>query len=147
MNYLYLGLADLYLPATMAAIHLHTLASDVAPAHQQLLALPFYRAVCKNDEGTLYRVGETEAGDGVYIASVKEHAEIFLRGVDSLLGVYKMPRHAVKVVPCLLENPQVGHLCSLLGHIGLHHFADLVGTRLVHNRFYDLKNASKTVPI
>ncbi|NLZ93586.1 MAG: DUF3189 family protein, partial [Firmicutes bacterium] len=85
MNYIYLGLADLYLPAAAAAVHLQKVSGNDLPTCQELLSCPYFRAANKEDDGRLYLVGRTENGDNIYVTAVREHLEIFLRAVGSLL--------------------------------------------------------------
>ena len=134
MNYLYLGLGDLYLPAAAAAIHLQR----KMPGEEELLQLPYFRPACPADEGRLYLAGRDMFGHNVYLTFVSEHPDIFVRGIQSLLGILKLPRDAMQVIPVLLENPRVGTLCRLLQKLGLPAAANYLGLRLVRNRKSDL---------
>lgn len=136
MNYLYLGLSDLYLPATAAAMHIESL--EMLPPRKQLLAQKYFRPIQRDDEGKLFFAGKDARGNGVYIACISEHPEVFVRGVQSLLGVCHLPLTSMQVVPCVLENPQVGTICRLLRRLGLQHIANRIGLRVVHNRQSEL---------
>jgi hypothetical protein len=139
MNYLYLGLADYYLPAAAAALHLKLLNTEGLPSRQQLSAVPYFRPVTAADEGLIRFVGQTVEGEQIYLVSVSKYPEIFVRGIHSLLSIYHIPLSAVVVIPCILENPQVSRWCRLLERLGWHSAAQQLGTRLVYNRLPDLK--------
>ncbi|HHX75682.1 MAG TPA: DUF3189 family protein [Firmicutes bacterium] len=134
MNYLYLGLDDLYLPAAAAAIHLQ----HKFPTEEELLQLPYFSPARPADEGRLLLAGRDAEGRKVYLAFVSGHPDIFVRGLQSLLGIFKLPREAMQVIPVLPQNPRVGSLCRLLVRMGLPAAANSLGLRLVHNRKNDL---------
>ena len=135
MNYLYLGVRDLYLPATAAYMHLK---AKTRPEEQELLALPYFRPARKADEGRLYRFGRDANNHTVYIACVPDHPDVFIKGVQSLLTIYGLSPSQIKVVPCLLENLQLAGIFRLLTKIGLGSIADNLGSRVVFNRLDDL---------
>ncbi|NLZ39533.1 MAG: DUF3189 family protein [Firmicutes bacterium] len=139
MNYIYLGLADLYLPAAAAAIHLQKIKGDSIPTYQELLSCPGFRVMDKEDDGRLIWIGQAGNGDNVYIAAVKEHPEIFMRAAVSLLAAYHAMEE-VKVIPCMPENPQIGYWCCRLKKLGLVDLANRLGALLVRNRFGEIKN-------
>lgn len=139
MNFIYLGLANLYLPAAAAAIHLQQIGDNAVPSRQELLSNQYFRAVRREDEGQLHWVGQTETGDDIYVTSIQEHPEIFERAVRSLLSAYQLKVQEIKVITCVPENPQIGRWCSALDKLGLTNTANWLGICLTHNRFSDLK--------
>ena len=141
MNYLYLGLADLYLPAVAAGIHLGRLDSAKSPAAAELVTLPHFRRASSNEDGRLFPVGSDDAGNMVYLLSVRAHPEVIVRSVESLLGLYGLRLHAAKAVPCLPENPQVPLWGRFLSGLGLHGLEQKFACLLVRNCFKDLVRA------
>src|SRR5690554_2912722 len=137
MNYLFLGLRDLYLPSTAAYMHLKALKSP--PSHQELLALPYYRCAQKEDEGRLYRIGEDAHHHTIYISCVGNHPDVFIKGIHSLLSVCQLPLDEVRVVPCLLENLQIATFYRILSKLGLTTTAGKLGLKVALNRIPDLK--------
>jgi hypothetical protein len=135
MKYIYLGQSDLYLPVTAAALHLR-----LTEKHE------LFRAATKEDQGQLYHVGRDGQGNDVYVATIPNHADVFLRGVESLLAVYSLSLREALVVPCVPENPQLGLICRLLDAIGLGRVANRLGTRLADNRRSDLHHLIPTTP-
>lgn len=138
MIYLYLGQNDLCLPATAAAIHLGLVEKQTKPKAKELRKLPLFRAVTKDDDGKLHFVGEDKKGNKVYITSVKGHPDVFVRGVHSLLGVYRLSLREIVVTPCVPENPQIGLLCTMMASLGLQDAAAELGSRVARNRFSEL---------
>lgn len=146
MNYIYLGISDLYLPATVAAIHLGILNETRRPRLRELKMIRHFRNAEKEDDGKLFPAGEDQAGDKVYVACVKAHPEVFHRGIQSLLGIYQISQQEFQVIPCLPENQEVSTLLKALKTAGLPQLTDIVAYRLVKNRFADLhKISAKTV--
>jgi hypothetical protein len=135
VNYLYLGLADLYLPAAAAGIHLGRLDSTKPPAAADLLTLPHFRRASRDEDGRLFPVGSDYAGNMVYLLCVRVHPEVVVRSVESLLGLYGLPLHAAKVVPCLPENPQAPLWGRVLSGLGLHGLEQKFACLLVRNCF------------
>jgi hypothetical protein len=142
MNYLYLGVSDLYLPAITAAVHLGQLDSRTPPAKDVLLRLPYYHAAGKEDDGKLTHAGEDSQGNQVYVTCVKGHPDVIIRAVGSLLGIYQISLKEVKVIACVPENPQVALICSLLTKAGLKSVADWLGFKLIRNRYADMVKLS-----
>jgi hypothetical protein len=137
MIYIYLGQADLYLPVTAAAFHLKLLDKSEHP-NKALSELPLFRPARSEDDGKLHHLGNDKNGEAVYVISVKNHPDIFVRAVQSLLGIYELSLREAVVIPCVPENPQVSLICNILARIGLHSIANNLGTRLSHNRHTDL---------
>jgi hypothetical protein len=128
MIYIYLGQSDFFLPLTAACLHL-----DIKTNH------PLFRPVGKEEDGRLFHIGLDQNQQDVYIASVKDHTEIFVRGVHSLLSVYQRSLQEVDVIPCIPENPQISLLCRALTTLGLQNTAISLGKRLANNRLPDLQ--------
>ncbi|EEG77115.1 DUF3189 family protein [Dethiobacter alkaliphilus] len=147
MKYIYLGVSDLYLPATTAAIHLEQLDSLHGPTQQKLKSLSYFRTVGKEDDGKLYFAGRDNNDNEVYIASIKGHPDVAVRAVQSLLGLYQMSLSEVQVIPCLPENPQISLVCSVFKQLGLQNVADYVGYKLVNNRFTAIVKSVRREPV
>lgn len=143
MIIIFLGVMDLYLPATTAAIHLGDLDEASPPNKEKLHNLVYFRVVKKEDDGKLYQAGTDKEGNQVFIVSVKGHPEVLVRSVQSLLALYKISPLEVRVIPCVPENPQVALLCRVLSLLGLANLANWLGLRLVNNRYPDLAKLSK----
>lgn len=144
MIIIYLGVADFYLPATTAAIHLGDLNEASPPSGEKLRKLKYFRVVKKEDDGKLYYAGTDKHGNQVFVVSVKGHPDVLVRSVESLLAIYKISPHEVRVTPCVPENPQVALICRLLSVLGLAKTANWLGLRLVNNRYPDLAKLSVT---
>ena len=147
MKYIYLGVADLYLPATTAALHLGQLEGASRPSQEQLGRLSYFRTVSKDDDGKIYFAGRDNLGNEVYIASVKGHPDVVVRAVQSLLGLYQMSVSEVQVIPCLPENLQISMVCGLFRRLGLQQIADFVGYKLVNNRFAAIVKSVRREPL
>lgn len=144
MIIIYLGVMDLYLPATTAAIHLGDFNEASPPTKEKLRNLEYFRVVKKEDDGKLYQAGTDKQGNRVFIVSVKGHPDVLVRAVQSLLAIYKISPHEVRVIPCVPENPQVASICRVLSLLGLVNTANWLGLRLVNNRYPDLAKLSET---
>jgi len=134
MNYLYLGLGDLYLPAAAAAVHLQRR----FPTEEELLQLPYFRPACPAEEGRLHLAGRDMFGHKVYLTFVSEHPDLFVRSLNSLLAVFALPGDTMQVIPVLPDDPRVRTLCRLLVRLGLPAAANKLGLRLVRNHKSDL---------
>ncbi|MBS4023031.1 MAG: DUF3189 family protein [Dethiobacter sp.] len=141
MNYIYLGLGDLYLPAVAAALHLGRLDAKEVPNLEALLALHHFRDG-KKDDGKLYCVGEDQTKNKVYITCAKAQPDVVERAIMSLLTIYSINAREVQVRPCLPENPQVVTLKRLFGKTGLKKQQLRLACRFAQNRFTDLVKIS-----
>ncbi|MBS4030730.1 MAG: DUF3189 family protein [Clostridiales bacterium] len=138
MNYVYLGVGDLYLPAVAAAIHLNRLDINVPPDLDELLEVEHFRHSEKDDEGELYYIGNDEQGNKVFVTCVKGQTDVIVRVVQSLLGIYRISIKEVKVIPCEPENPQVIGICKALRMAGLTKAEKKIAGKLAGNCFADL---------
>lgn len=141
MNYLYLGYADLYLPAVAAALHLEQLDAATAPAAAELASLPYFRPAASEEDGKLFLAGSDSVGHQVYLLCVKTQPEVVARAVESLLGLYRLPLRETKIVPCLPENPQPAMWGRVLFSCGLHRLQKELACRMARNCFKDLVRA------
>jgi len=135
MNYIYIGLRDLYLPAVAAALHLGRLSNTSAPTKEDILSLQHFRAGNEEDDGEMHYMGQDSSGHHVYVMCVKSHLYVIEQAINSLLSVYSVPLHEVQIRTCLPENPQVVGICSILTWLGLDDVRDQVALRLIRNRF------------
>ena len=142
MNYFYLGLGDLYLPAVAAALHLGQLDAAVAPSKKNLCCLRNFRNGEKKDYGELYLAGVDESGNKVYVSCVKAQPEVVERAVTSLMGIYNIDPNELKIRQCLPENPQVVLLGKALGRLRIKGPQAWLACRLAYNRFDDLVEIS-----
>ena len=141
MNYLYLGFADLYLPAVAAALHLQQLDAATVPAAAKLASLPYFRRAAREEDGKLFLAGSDSAGHMVFLLSVKTQPEVVARAVESLLGLYRLPLHEAKVVSCLPGNPQQAMWGRMLSKFGLNGLEKELACRMARNCFKDLVRA------
>jgi hypothetical protein len=144
MNYIYLGLGDLYLPAVAAAIHLGRL-RDGLP-EQEFMEIPHFRHGKSEDNGLLHHAGKDEDGNHIWLACVNAQPEMIRRAVMSLLAIYGRDMTEVQVRPCVPENPQVTGICSLLNRLGLTGLEKRVARRLAKNRYSDMKRIAGVQP-
>jgi hypothetical protein len=142
MNYFYIGLGDLYLPAVAAALHLGQLDAAVIPSKKDLNALRFFREGEKKDDGDLYFAGVDKSGNNVYVTCVKAQPEVVERAVTSLLGIYNIDPKEIKLRQCLPENPQVVYISKALGLLGAKGTQKMLACRLAYNRYQDLVKIS-----
>lgn len=141
MNILYLGLADLYLPAAAAALHLGNLDGSTVPSPAVLLSVPHFRSAAREEDGILFPAGSDEAGGNVYLLCVRTQPEVVVRAVESLLGQYHLPLHEAKVIPCLPDNPQAAMWGRILSGLGLRRLERALACRMVRNCFGGLLRA------
>ncbi len=146
MNYIYFGLSDLYLPTAAAAVHLGQLDPRKKPTRKELSALPLIRTARRGDPGILHPAGTDKSGNHVYITWINAQPDVVVRAVSSLLSICGRPRGEVKAIPCVLENQQIGWLCSFFCALHLNGISDRLGFRVIHNRFTDLAHLSPTHP-
>jgi len=137
VKYLYLGLLDLYLPAVAAAIHLGQLEGKKHPGQDELDAIEYFRRGSQDEDGRIFFVGTDSAGDNVYILSVKVQPEVVIRAVESMLGLYGLLPREIKVVPCLLENPQLSRWGKLFSRLGLRKQERALARLVLRSRFSD----------
>jgi hypothetical protein len=138
MNYIYLGVGDLYLPSVAAAVHLSRLDVNSPPDMNELLAVEHFRHGEKEDEGELYYVANDEQGNKVFVTCAKGQPDVFVRAVQSLLGVYHISIKEVKVIPCEPENTQVIGICKALRLVGLSKAEKTLAGKLAGNCLPDL---------
>ncbi len=136
MNYIYLGLGSLYLPAVAAAIHLGFCKEGLS--QQELEKLPHFRHGKNEDNGVLHFAGEDNDGNSVFVACVNAQPELIRRAVMSLLGIYGREMTEVQVRPCLPENPQIAAICGLMHRLGLAGLEKRMARRLARNRYCDM---------
>lgn len=141
MNYLYLGFADLYLPAVAAALHLGRLDAATVPAAADLASLPYFRRASGEEDGVLFPAGSDSAGHQVYLLCVKAQPEVVARAVESLLGLYNLALHEAKIVPCLPENPQPAMWGSIFSGLGLYGLEKGLACRMARNSYRRLAQA------
>lgn len=138
MNYVYLGLGDLYLPAVAAAIHLGRLPADKIPGAKELAGLPYFMAGEKETQGVFHPVGRDADGNNVFISQVSAEPELVWHSIMSLVHVLGADPDTVQVRLCIPENPQVSALLAILGRLGLKRLRDYAALRLARNRYRDL---------
>lgn len=143
MNYLYLGLGDLYLPAVAAAIHLEKLPSDRVPDVKMLARLPHFVAGDKDNQGVFHPLGKDSDGNEVFITQVGVQPELVWRAIMSLVHILGSDPDTLQVRLCVPENPQVAGVLALLGRLGLSPIRDYAAIRLVKNRYRDLVAMAK----
>jgi hypothetical protein len=142
MNYIYLGLGDLYLPAVAAALHLNRLEKDSIPSDKRISDLPHFRSNNGDEEGKLFHIGTDSDNNNVYVMAVNAQPELIQRAVTSLIGIYEMDINTIQVRPCLPENPQVGNLFNILNSLGIKILEQRLACRMIKNRFDDLVTLS-----
>jgi hypothetical protein len=136
MNYLYLGLGDLYLPAVASALHLGMLSSNKRPEYQELDALPYFTRGESVDDGKLFLLGKDQAGNSVYILCVKDSPDVVERAIQSLLHIYGITE--MIVLTCRPENSQVVKLGRILKRLGLLGIERRLAFKLAVNNFPEL---------
>lgn len=138
MNYIYMGVGDFYLPSVAAAIHLNRLDINTPPDLGELFTQEHFRHGEKEDEGELYYVADDQDGNKVFVMCAKGQPDVFVRAVQSLLGVYRISIKEVKVIPCEPENAQVVGICKVLRMAGLTTVEKKIAGKLACNCFSDL---------
>lgn len=139
MNYIYLGVGDLYLPSVAAAIHLNRLDVNSSPDLDEIFTVEHFRPGEKEDEGELYYVADDHDGNKVFVTCAKGQPDVFVRAVQSLLGAYRISIKEVKVIPCEAENSQVIGICKALRAVGLTKAERILAGKLAINCFHDLE--------
>jgi len=143
MNYIYLGLSNLYLPALSAAMH-QGLLKEAPPGME--LQIPHFRHGCSDDDGRLYFAGEDADGSSIWVACVRAQPHVVSRAVMSLLAICGSDLTEFQVRPCLPENPQVTVICSFLNRFGLLGLERRLARRLALNRYNELQKISGSIP-
>ncbi len=138
MNYIYLGVGDLYLPSVAAAVHLKKIDEYLPPDSAKLFTIECFRHGEKCDEGALHYIDSDEHGNKVFVSCAKGQLDVFVRAVQSLLGVYRIPVKDIKVIPCEPENPQAVGICKALRSLGLWQAESALASKLAYNCFSSL---------
>jgi hypothetical protein len=132
---------------TAAAIHLGMLPQDRLPTAAEFLALPYFDARSKGDEGEIRFMGRDAAGNKVFTAGKKNlgaRFETLFYDLAEVLGLSQQEILMINTSPLVNDAMRLGGFISRrLGFVALGRPLVVWGTRRAYVNLVNLVNARK----